>query len=139
MARSVFVDTAFLVAMIDRRDALHDAAVGLARALASSKAALVTSDAVLLELANYFARGPLRGEAIQWIGVIRGARDWEVETLDRELLRRGEERYRDHDDKAWSLTDCTSMVLMHRRRISEVATTDLHFTQAGFRILLAVN
>jgi predicted nucleic acid-binding protein len=136
VGRAVFVDTAFLVAMIDSRDTLHGVAVRVGQDLAASRASLVTSDAVLLELANYFARSPLRSEAIHWISTIRSSRGWEIEPLDRELLRRGEERYREHDDKSWSLTDCTSMVVMRRRRISEVATTDAHFTQAGFRILM---
>jgi uncharacterized protein len=137
VAREVFVDTAFLVAMIDVRDALHQVALRVGRELSAARSVLVTSDAILLELANYFSRGPLRSEAIHWISGMRGARGWEIEPLDRDLLQKGEDRYREHDDKSWSLTDCTSMVVMRRRRISDVATTDLHFTQAGFRILMA--
>lgn len=139
MAKEVFVDTAFLVATIDSRDSLHQAALRVSRELSASRAILVTSDAVLLELANYFARSPLRSEAIHWISVVRSARGWEIEPLDRELLQRGEERYREHDDKSWSLTDCTSMVVMRRRRIRDVATTDVHFRQAGFRILMVTS
>src|SRR3954463_8916467 len=125
--------------MIDPRDGLHDLATRVGEGMAASRAVLVTSDAVLLELANYFAKGPLRREAIHWISTVRAARGWEIEPLDRELLQRGEERYRSHDDKSWSLTDCTSMVIMRRRRMSDVATTDVHFAQAGFKILMVVN
>ena len=41
-------------------------------------------------------------------------------------------------DKAWSLTDCTSFVVMKEHGLTEALTTDHHFTQAGFHALLAV-
>jgi predicted nucleic acid-binding protein len=39
-------------------------------------------------------------------------------------------------DKAWSLTDCTSFVVMRQHRLTEALTTDHHFEQAGFKMLL---
>ena len=39
-------------------------------------------------------------------------------------------------DKAWSLVDCTSFVLMQQLSIQEALTTDQHFEQAGFMPLL---
>ena len=39
-------------------------------------------------------------------------------------------------DKAWSLVDCTSFVLMKQLKIQEALTTDQHFEQAGFIRLL---
>jgi predicted nucleic acid-binding protein len=39
-------------------------------------------------------------------------------------------------DKKWSLVDCSSFVLMHQRGISSALTSDHHFEQAGFQILL---
>ena len=39
-------------------------------------------------------------------------------------------------DKAWSLVDCTSFVLMQQLSIQEALTTDQHFEQAGFIRLL---
>jgi hypothetical protein len=60
----VFVDTAFVVALLDRRDANHPQALKLARCLDAGQNRLLTTDAVPLELANYFCRSPLRSEAI---------------------------------------------------------------------------
>ncbi len=134
--RQVFVDTSYLVALIDRSDGLHVRAAALTDELAEDGAAMITTDAVFFELANYFARGPLRGEAITWIDALRAAADWDVIALDRPLIRRGEGRYRRHDDKGWSLTDCVSMECMAARKIREAATSDAHFEQAGFVALL---
>jgi predicted nucleic acid-binding protein len=97
---------------------------------------MIVTDGVILELANYFARSPLRQKAIEWIGAIREADGWEVLQLNSSLVLRGEVRYQKHLDKSWSLTDCISMEVMRKRGIEEVATTDVHFTQAGFQVLM---
>jgi predicted nucleic acid-binding protein len=39
-------------------------------------------------------------------------------------------------DKGWSLTDCSSFILMEQERLTAALTYDRHFTQAGFQILL---
>jgi len=133
---AVFVDTAYLIALLDPRDSLHARALSLAKKLASDEAPLFTTDAVLLELANYFSRSPLRATAIEWVAAIRSGEGWEVLRLDGALLARGEDRYRAHADKTWSLTDCVSMEVMAARKITDAATTDAGFRQAGFRTLL---
>jgi predicted nucleic acid-binding protein len=136
VSAAVFVDTAYLIALLDPRDSLHARALSLAKKLAGDEAPLLTTDAVLLELANYFSRSPLRAVAIEWIAAIRSGEGWEVLGLDRALLARGEARYRAHADKTWSLTDCVSMEVMAGRKVTDVATTDAGFRQAGFRTLL---
>jgi len=136
VARNVLVDTAYLVALLDPRDHLNGRAVALAGKLAEERAGLVTTDAVVLEFANYFARSPLRGHAAKWIAAFRADPGWDIAPVERDLLGRAEIRYARHLHKSWSLTDCHSMELMRERRIREVATTDIGFEQAGFRCLL---
>jgi predicted nucleic acid-binding protein len=48
----------------------------------------------------------------------------------------GVDLYRRRPDKAWSLTDCISFVVMQREGITEALTGDQHFEQAGFVALL---
>ena len=135
MKRTVFVDTSWLVALIDQRDQHQEAALRLAEALAREDASLLSSDAVILELCNYFARSPLRTEAISWVEEVRGGPGWEIVSIEPSLLRRAERLYRRHQDENWSLTDCLSMELMRARKVTEVATSDGGFRQAGFRVL----
>lgn len=52
------------------------------------------------------------------------------------LWRRGLGLYAARPDKAWSLTDCISFVVMTDRGLTEALTGDHHFEQAGFRALL---
>ncbi len=53
-----------------------------------------------------------------------------------ELLRRGVALFEQRPDKSWSLTDCTSFIVMEDRGIREALTGDHHFEQAGFTPLL---
>jgi predicted nucleic acid-binding protein len=39
-------------------------------------------------------------------------------------------------DKEWGLVDCSSIILSRERKLSTIFTTDKHFEQAGFEILL---
>jgi predicted nucleic acid-binding protein len=54
--------------------------------------------------------------------------------LEEPLLRQAAALYKKYSDKAWSLTDCISFVIMRERGITEALTSDHHFEQAGFRI-----
>ena len=53
-----------------------------------------------------------------------------------DLFARGIALFSSRMDKAWTLTDCVSFVVMHEYGISEALTGDHHFEQAGFNILL---
>lgn len=131
------MDTSWLVALIDKRDQNQARAMELVRTLEKEAALLISTDAVIGELCNYFARSPLRTEAISWVEELRDDAGWDIVPVDRALLARAEARYRLHDDKSWSLTDCIGMELMDARRVKDAATTDMGFKQAGFRVLLA--
>jgi predicted nucleic acid-binding protein len=40
--------------------------------------------------------------------------------------------WRQRLDKAWTVTDCASFILMEEMGIVEAVTSDQHFKQAGF-------
>ena len=44
--------------------------------------------------------------------------------------------FRNRPDKAWSLADCVSFILMGDQHLTDAWTCDHHFVQAGFRALL---
>jgi predicted nucleic acid-binding protein len=125
-----------LVALFNRRDALHESATELAARWARRDTAVVTSDAVLIELANFFSRSPLRAACASAMRQIRAGSGWTIERLVPKLVARGAARYAIHADKSWSLTDCISMEVMLDHELQAVATPDHHFEQAGFRVLM---
>ena len=62
--------------------------------------------------------------------------DARIIPASRELFQRGFEIFANRPDKEWSLTDCTSFVVMEEHGLADALTTDHHFEQAGFNVLL---
>ncbi|MFP5287708.1 MAG: type II toxin-antitoxin system VapC family toxin [Thermoanaerobaculia bacterium] len=133
MPSRVFVDSAFLIALINHRDRFH----GQARILgdAYDKAPVLTTDAVLLEVGNALSRG-FKHEASQVIQYLLGSEEAEIVRLDPALFDRAFDLYRSYRDKEWSLVDCISFVVMREAGVTFVLTSDGHFSQAGFQILM---
>ena len=136
--RPVFVDTGYFVALLNKRDELHASAVSLAQSWQKGARRAVTTDAVLIELGNFFARSPVRGVAAGAIRQVRAADGFVVVATTSTLLDRATTRYAAHQDKSWSLTDCLSMEVMLDVGCREAATPDHHFQQAGFVALMHV-
>ena len=53
-----------------------------------------------------------------------------------ELLEKSLALHRTRTDKDWSLTDCSSFVIMSERQMARALSYDHHFEQAGFEALL---
>jgi predicted nucleic acid-binding protein len=132
----VFIDSAYMVALIDPGDSYAAEARVLTAALSSQRHRLVVTDAVFVEVLNYVCRTRYRQDTAELISGIRQDPAWEVVHATSPLIQSAEERYRRHHDKSWSMTDCLSMEVMTQRGILEVATTDRGFAQAGFKVLL---
>jgi predicted nucleic acid-binding protein len=56
----------------------------------------------------------------------------EVVSASSDLFERGLNLFLERQDKEWSLTDCTSFVLMNERKATHAMTFDRHFEQAEF-------
>ena len=135
-AREVFADTAYWIALLDPGQTLHRAAAEASRTLGITR--LITSDLVLVELLNHFCeRGAYwRGQVLRVVDQLFQNTGVTVEPQTRDLFIAGLKLYRDRSDKGYSQTDCTSIVLMRRRNITNVLTSDRHFVQEGFVALL---
>ena len=130
---AMFIDTVYLLALINPNDAWRAKALEWAARISGP---LVTTDAVLTELADALCRSDRRAWAVAAIRDLR--LDPNVDCLPRssELFAKGFELYEGRADKDWSLTDCISFVVMHDRKIRQALTADIHFVQAGFEALL---
>jgi predicted nucleic acid-binding protein len=133
MSPPIFLDTQYLLGLINPDDEWHLAAV---KAAGRTQGRRVTTDAVLLEIADALCRQQHRGQAARAIAELRTDPEVECIQVDHELLERAFELYCARTDKDWSLTDCLSFVVMADRRIDAALTADRHFEQAGFRAVL---
>ncbi|ODS30099.1 MAG: hypothetical protein SCARUB_04791 [Candidatus Scalindua rubra] len=133
---TVFVDTAALIALGDKGDHFHSQAMQIRNDLRKSRSSFMTTNAVILELASYFSQSHRRTLAIELIETIYGSKKWKCITLDDGLMMKGFNRYKQISDKNWSLVDCVCMIVAKDQGITDVFTTDHHFEQAGFTILL---
>lgn len=134
--KTIYVDTAALVALGNKDDQWHEQAVQVSRQLTLTGCRFITTDAVLLEVGNTFSRALYKPVALRLIQTARQSPRWHCVPLDSDLLEKGLALFRTMSDKDWSLTDSISIVVASDLGITQVFTTDHHFTQAGFMILL---
>ena len=131
--RTVFADSHYFFALIGSKDEAHAQAVAWTK---SNKCRLVTTEWVLTELADGLASSQQRGIFLATREMLLGDKACQVVPLSMELYGEGLALYAARPDKAWSLTDCISFVVMKREGITEAFTGDHHFEQAGFVALL---
>ena len=135
-SQPVFLDTAYVNALVNTRDQWHEAAVQWQRKLAADRRRLLTTEFVLVEIADGLAAVKFRAQAAQVIVTLQTSPLVEIIPASSQLFSAALQLYQNRLDKDWGLTDCTSFLVMGERALSEVLTTDEHFRQAGFRALL---
>jgi uncharacterized protein len=96
----------------------------------------VTTVWVIAELADGLAAPATRGGFVRLLASLRRDPKCIILPASQDLFERGLELYQQRHDKAWTLTDCISFVVMKDRGIREAMTGDHHFEQAGFTALL---
>lgn len=104
----IFLDTAYVNALVNTRDQWHEAAVGWERKLSSDRRRLVTTEFVLVEIADGLAAIRFRGQAARVIAALQASPLLEITSASRELFMAALEMYRSRPDKDWGLTDCAS-------------------------------
>ena len=130
---AVFADTYYFVAQFNPQDQDHATVASFTR---SYHGRMVTTDWVVVELADAFAQPPNRARFMAAYRSLQATRELTIVPADRALLQAGVALYAQRPDKQWSLTDCISFVVMQREGITEALTGDRHFEQAGFSVLL---
>ena len=135
----IFLDTAFVYALVNTRDQWHEAAKGWERKLAQDQCRLLTTEFILLEIADGLAAVRFRIHAVRTLAALRTSPLVEIIPCSSQLFASALELYRNRADKDWGLTDCASFHVMSERGLSAALTADEHFRQAGFRPLLLEN
>ena len=132
----VFADSGFWIAFVNPRDQLHERSQTVYRSLGPHR--LVTSEMVLVEVFNGLAtRGAMVRDAV--VTLERGLRNQANVTVVPQTsasFREAVAHFAERLDQQWSLTDCSSFLIMRREGIIDALAHDRDFEQAGFRALL---
>ncbi|HPO16116.1 MAG TPA: PIN domain-containing protein [Candidatus Hydrogenedentes bacterium] len=129
----VFADTSFYVAMLNKADTFHARANDFASAYIGET---ITTEYVVVELGNWLSRSSARSQYHTLIKELYADPYTIIVPAEHAILNSGVELYAQRSDKYWSLTDCISFVVMSRFGLQDALTTDHHFHQAGFNLLL---
>lgn len=132
MNTPIFLDTSFAIALASKSDEHHNQALDILADIQESKIKIVTTWAVVIELANTLAKPQFRPLSVSLVGLLLDDPAIEVVSLMDELTLKAFSLYQDRMDKKWGLTDCISFVVMKERGIREALTADEDFEQAGF-------
>lgn len=129
-----FLDTAYVLALLNPNDIYHKQATTLLPSMQSAQEVWIT-EAVLIEIGNALARSN-RSAAVAFINSCYVTPNVRVVPVDSPLLKRAIDFYNNREDKEWGLTDCISFIVMEDYGLTEALTTDEHFQQTGFHALL---
>jgi predicted nucleic acid-binding protein len=127
---TAFADTFALIAWLNPRDHGHARVTAY---LGSFTGRLVTTEWVLIELADALSAPTARATAVAFLQAVRADEFFEVVGYDPAVYRAEFDLFAARPDKAWSLTDCISFAVMSGHGLTEALTADQHFEQAGFR------
>ncbi len=128
-----FADTYFFIALLFENDQAHTEAKARAADLVGR---LYTSTWVLTEVADALATPGRRERFLPFLKFLRSNSSVTIVPAEQGLFERGVAFYGQRPDKAWSLTDCISFVIMQDHGLRDALTGDHHFEQAGFNVLM---
>ena len=129
----MLLDTSGLLCCLDAGEDRHQQAT-----VHYAKSALrLTHNYVLAEfIALAQVRGIPRKTSLEFMSALQHDSQVEVTWVEPALHQEAMQLLLAQLDKAYSLCDAVSIVLMRKRGIAEALTTDRHFEQAGFVRLL---
>jgi uncharacterized protein len=129
MSRACFLDTFAAIAALNPADVHHQRVTSWLRGL---QRPLVTTDWVLVEVADGLCSTRTRAIGGLYLRALHADPKVTIVRASGSLFDRALSLYEARDDKDWSLTDCASFIVMQDHGLTEAATADHHFTQAGF-------
>lgn len=130
----LFLDTAFIQALLNPRDDYHTIAKALFQKVRNAQEIWIT-EAILTEVGNALSASH-RSEAVKFINQCYQTDNIRVVTINTALFRQALDLYNSRLDKNWGLTDCISFIVMTMNGITDAVTADRHFIQAGFCALM---
>ncbi len=132
----VFGDTSFFFALVAKRDPAHRPALVAFEKLLRAGARVVTTDYIVDETLTLTKARINAPTSLGLLERIERSEAIDFEMLTGDRLLASKRYFAKHSDHGYSFTDCTSFVVMDELEIRAALTTDRHFVEAGFEVLL---
>lgn len=130
MARAIFVDSGFWIALIHPPDQYHVQARAIWREVLIDRWSTATTNWTLYETITYFNcsvhRHDLAIQALEFVSRLSEI----VRIEEAKLERRSLEIFRTHSDKRWSMVDCANFACIEQRQCEYALAFDNNFRQA---------
>jgi predicted nucleic acid-binding protein len=131
--KAVFADTFYFLALVNPKDQAHRKALDFSAGFDGS---IVTSTWILMEVGDALCRVPDRATFLKLLDNLANDSSTGVVPATQDVFEKAKILFAARPDKDWSMTDCTSFVIMQEGGMTDAITGDKHFVQAGFRVLL---
>jgi len=129
----IFVDTSAWLALADLHDRGHVAASEFHRRVVRGEfGKQVTTNYVMTETLTIIRRRLGLAPALSLANAVREGKETGLFWVEPVHHQEAIELMASHTDKMWSLTDCTSFVIMRSLGIRDAFAFDQDFVQAGF-------
>lgn len=102
--RPIFLDTAYINALVNTRDQWHEAASRWEGQLAVARRRLITTEFILIEIADGLSAVRFRHDAVRVIDLLRMSPLVEIVAASSQLFAAALDLYQRRADKDWGLT-----------------------------------
>jgi uncharacterized protein len=129
----IFVDSSAWLALADSRDRDHSRATEFHQRIVRGEfGKQVTTNYVMAETLTIIRRRMGLLQAVNLANALRSGTEVELFWIEPVHHNEAVELMSAHADKHWSVTDCSSFVIMRSLGILDAFTFDRDFVQAGF-------
>lgn len=133
--KPLFVDTSGWMACVDAADPASERAIAARNDCLRDGRTLITTDYVVDETLTLLRLRLGLKVAEAWWRELDGSSRLRWERIDAERADKARDAFFRQDDKAYSFTDCTSMIVMQELKLKQVLTTDRDFARMGFEVV----
>lgn len=130
---AVFLDTGYVLALELANDQNHPSAALHWQGIRNALPPLVTTSYVFDEVVTFFNSRGYHSKAVEVGNRLLRSPSVQLVHVDEALFQAGWAYFQQHQDKAYSLTDCISFVVMRKLGIGRAFAFDRHFVQAGLQ------
>ncbi len=129
--KKVFVDASAWIALYHKRDKYHQTAWIIYEQLLSSPVKFLTSNWVSYEAISFIkSRSSYDAAEALW-DILQDGQLFQIIKVDRAIEKEAVNMFWKYKDKKWGIVDCSSMILMEKKKCRTAFGYDQHFAEAS--------